>query len=78
MKSSIPHPYVGSYRFRSLEDLRRKVSDMETLARSFGVHPDEVLFSDDFLLTLRSEKLTDSSHVLNATLAISHVLDEYK
>lgn len=71
MKPSIPHPYNGGYRFRSLEDLRRVVSEMESCARQFGVHPDEVLFSDDFLLSLRSEKLTDSSHVLNATVAIA-------
>jgi hypothetical protein len=71
MKPNIPYPYAGGYRFRSLEDLRRVVSDMEICAREFGVHPDEVLFSGDFLLSLRSEKLTDSSHVLNATVALA-------
>ncbi|MGA8026447.1 MAG: hypothetical protein WB992_04825 [Bryobacteraceae bacterium] len=71
MKPSIPHPYVGSQRFQSLEDLRRAVVDLESTAREFGVHPDEVLFSDEFMLSLHSSQLSDSSRVLNLTMAIA-------
>jgi hypothetical protein len=71
MNNKIPHPYVGGHRFRTLEDLRRAVSDMEAAAREMDVHPDEVLFSEEFLMQLRSDKLTDRSCVLNATMAIA-------
>jgi len=71
MHNEIPYPYVGGYRFRTLEDLRRAVSDMEAAAREMNVLPDEVLFSEEFLMQLRSDKLTDRSCVLNATMAIA-------
>ena len=71
MKPNIPHPIVTGYRFQSLEDLRRAVSDIESQAREYGVHPDEVLFSDEFIIRLSSEKLTDGTKVLNLGISIA-------
>lgn len=68
---TIPHPIKSAGKFYTLEDLRRVVSDFEAMAREYGWTADMVTFSDEFLLTIRSEKLTDNSVVLNATLAIA-------
>ena len=71
MKPKAPYPYRAGYRFQSLEDLRRMVSDIEVAVREFGYHPEEVLFSGEFMLSLVSEKLTDGSITLNLTVAIA-------
>ena len=71
MNRNIAYPYSGSQNFQTLEELRRAVADLEDTAREMGVTASEVLFSDEFSITVRSEKLSDGSLVLNAAISIS-------
>lgn len=67
---SIPHPFKESESFNTLEDLRKVVVYMEEITRDYGVTAAEVFFSEEFTLTIRSEKLTDGSIVINAGISI--------